>query len=362
MKTSLHRAATSQHQAATPQRSRPSVNDQPYPKTRPSGQHPRRRFLHLAAGAAALPAATRIARAQVYPTRPITLIVPLSAGGPTDVVGRVVAERMRGSLGQPIIIENITGADGTIGTGRAARATPDGYTLVLGGQSTHVLNGAFYSLPYDVLNDFAPIAPLATFPFILFARKMMPAKNLNELIASLKANPNKIAVGSATGNTRLMMSIFQKQTGTQVTLVPYRGAAQAMQDLLADQIDLLFYPPDALPLAQTGSIKAYAVTSDNRLAAAPDIPTFGEMGLPAVLWVAWYGLFAPRGTPKNIVSKLNDAVVEALAVPIVRARLADFGLEIVPRDRQTPEALTVLQKTDAEKWWPIIKEAGIKAQ
>jgi tripartite-type tricarboxylate transporter receptor subunit TctC len=246
-------------------------------------QHPRRRVLSLAAGAAALPAVSRISWAQAYPTRPITMIVPLPAGGPTDVVGRVVAERMKGSLGQPIIIQNITGADGTIGTGRAARATPNGYTLVLGGQSTHVLNGAFYSLPYDVLNDFVPIAPLATFSFILFARKMMPAKDLNELIASLKANPNKIAFGSATGNTRLVTQLFQKQTGTQVTLVPYRGAAQAMQGLVAGQIDLLFYPPDALALAQAGSIKAYAVTSGNRLALAPDIPTFSEMGLPAVL-------------------------------------------------------------------------------
>jgi tripartite-type tricarboxylate transporter receptor subunit TctC len=225
-----------------------------------------------------------------------------------------------------------------------------------------VLNGAFYSLPYDVLNDFAPISPLTTTPFILFARKTMPAKDLTELIAWLRANPGKASVGIAAASARLLAALFQKETRTQFTLVPYRGASPATQDLVAGQIDLLFNLPDPLPLMRAGSIKAYAVTSDTRLALAPDIPTFGEMGLPALSYSAWAGLFAPRGTPQNIIGKLNAAAVEALADPAVRSRLADLGLEIFLRERQTPEVLGALVKADAAKWWPIIKEFGIKAE
>ena len=191
---------------------------------------------------------------------------------------------------------------------------------------THVLNGAFYSLPYDVLNDFAPISPLVTVPYVLFARKTMPAKDLNELIAWLKANPNKASAGITSVGYRLLAAFFQKETGTQFALVPYRGGAPAMQDLVAGQIDLLFGTPDQLPLMRAGSIKAYAVTSDTRLALAPDIPTFAEMGLPALSYSAWFGLFAPKGTPKDIIGKLNAAAVEALADPAVRSRLVDLGI------------------------------------
>jgi tripartite-type tricarboxylate transporter receptor subunit TctC len=323
---------------------------------------PRRQFLRLAVSAAALPAVSQDASAQSYPTRPITMIVTIAAGGATDALGRVVAEGMRKSLGQPVIIENVTGADGTIGVGRAARARPDGYTINLGAIGTHVLNGAFYSLQYDLLNVFAPISPLGAFPFIIFARKTMPGQDLRELIAWLKANPNKASVAIFSPGSHLVIYFFQKETGTQFTLVPYRGSAPAIQDLLAGQIDLSLGGADMLSQMRAGSIKAYAVTSDRRLALAPDVPTFAEMGLPGVFFSAWHGLFAPRGTPKDIIGKLNAAAVEALADPAVRSRLAELGTEIFPREQQTPEALGALQKSDAEKWWPIIKESGIKAQ
>jgi tripartite-type tricarboxylate transporter receptor subunit TctC len=294
--------------------------------------------------------------------RPITMIVSAAAGGGTDVIGRLVAQRMRGSLAQPIIIENVSGADGSIGAGRAAHARSDGYTIDIGFLGNHVLNGAFFSLPYDVLNDFAPISPLVTLSSVLYARKTLPAKDLKELIAWLKANPNKASAGVTAANFRLLAAFFQKETGTQFALVPYRGNAPAVQDLAASQIDLWFGGPEQLPLMRAGSIKAYAVTSDARMAVAPDIPTFGEMGLPALSLTAWDGLFAPKGTSREIIAKLNWAAVEALADPVVRSRLVDLGLEIFPRERQTPEALDVLVKSDAEKWWPIIKELGIKRQ
>jgi len=320
----------------------------------------RRKFLHQAAAAAALPAVSRFAWAQAYPTRPISIIVPFPPGGTVDAVARVLAERMRGSLGQPIIIENVSGAGGSIGTGRAARAKPDGYTIDIGVLSTHVLNGAFYSLPYDVLNDFDTISPLGTSASIFYARKTMPAKDLRELIDWLRANPNKASAGIAIAGWHLLTALFQKETATQFTFVPYRSGA--LQDLLAGRIDLFFYTPEALPLVRDGSIKAYAVTSDTRFALARDIPTFGEMGLPAISYSGWYGLFAPKGTPKDIIGTLNAAVVEALADAAVQSRLVDFGLEIFPRDQQTPKALAARVKADAEKWWPLIKEFGIKAE
>jgi tripartite-type tricarboxylate transporter receptor subunit TctC len=322
----------------------------------------RRQFLHLAAGAAALPAVSRVAKAQTYPSRPITMIVPFAAGGPMDGRGRVLAERMRKSLGQPVIIEDVSGADGSIGTGRVARAKLDGYTIGIGNDGTHVLNGAFYSLQYDVLNDFAPISPLFTFPYVLFARKTVPANGLGELIAWLKANPNEASAGVASTQFRLVTALFQKQTGTQLTLVPYRSGSAAMQDLVAGQIDLTFGNQDQLPQMRAGSVKAFAVTSDARSAAAPDIPTFAERGLPAVSYSAWDGLFGPKGTPKDIIGSLNAAAVEALADPAVRSRLTDLGYDILPREKQTPEALGALVKAHAAKWWPIIKELGIKAE
>jgi tripartite-type tricarboxylate transporter receptor subunit TctC len=320
----------------------------------------RRKFLHLATGAATLPLA-RSAKAQVYPSRPITMIVPFPAGGATDVVARILAERMRESLGQPIIVENVAGANGSIGIGRLARAKPDGYTIDFGFLGGHVLNGALYSLPYDVLSDFEPISLLVTSPVALFARRTMPAKDLGELIAWLKANPDKASVGIVSVGYQIIATRFQKETGTHFTLVPYRGTAPAMQDLVAGQIDLYLETLVQLPLVRGGSIKAYAVTSDTRQAQAPDIPTFAEMGLPALSWSFWDGFFAPRGTSKEIIAKLNAAAVEALANPAVRSRLDDLGFDIVPRERQTPEALGALVKADAERLWPLVKEFGIKA-
>jgi tripartite-type tricarboxylate transporter receptor subunit TctC len=323
---------------------------------------PRRRFLHLAAGAVALPAVSRVAWSQTYPTRPITMIVPFAAGGAGDTNARIVVERMRGPLGQSIIIENVGGADGSIGAGRVARARPDGYTICLGTMDTHVLNAAFYSLPYDVANDFAPISPLVTGSPVLYARKTMPAKNLDELIAWLKANPNKASAGVVALGFRLLTALLQRETGVSLALVPYRGGAPAVQDLAAGQIDLLIATPVYLPQVRAGSIKAYAVTSDTRSVLAPDIPTFAEMGLPTLSWSDWAGFFAPKGTPTDIIARLNAPVADALADPVVRSRLTDLGSEVFPREQQTPEALAALQKRDVKKWWPIIKELGIKAE
>ena len=262
------------------------------------------------------------------------MIVPGAAGGPTDAIARVVTERMRKSLGQSIIIENVSGADGTIGTSRAARAKPDGYTIELGLISTHMLNGALYALRYDVLNDFAPISPLVTLPYVLYARESMPAKDLNQLIAWLKANPNKASAGLGSSFVHLITVLFQKQTETQFTLIPYRGAAPVFQDLAAGQIDLSFATPDGLPLMQ-GGIKAYAVTSDTRLALAPGTPTFAEMGLPAVSYSGWLGLFAPKGTPRDAVGKLNAAAVASLSDPTVQSRLARACRQLSHRITQT---------------------------
>jgi tripartite-type tricarboxylate transporter receptor subunit TctC len=323
----------------------------------------RHQFLQLAAGATAIPAAARIAWAQAYPSRPITLIVAAPAGGNNDANARVLAERMRGPLGQPVIIQNLSGADGSIGTGRVARARSDGYTIELGSTSTHMMNGAVYSLPYDVVNDFAPISLLFTSPYALFARNTMPAKDLNELIAWLKANPNKASAGIAASSLRLITAFIQRETGTQFVLVPYRGEAPAMQDLVAGHIDLLVTNLDALPLARAGSIRACAVATDTRSALAPDIPTFGEMGLPlSFSGFGWQGLFAPKGTPKEIIDRLNAAIVQGLADPAVPSQLAMIGYEIFPREQQTPEALGALQKAQIEKWWPLIKEFGIRAE
>jgi tripartite-type tricarboxylate transporter receptor subunit TctC len=325
---------------------------------------PRRTFLQLAAGVAALPTVWRIARAQAYPARPITMIVPFPAGGPADLIGRVVGERMKSKLKQPVVVENIGGADGNNGTARVVRARPDGYTIGLGHSSTHVLNGAFYSLPYDILNDFAPISPLLVNSGILYAKKTLAAKDLNELIAWLKTNPNKATAATFTSSNKLLFAYFQKETGTQFTLVPYRGGAPAMQDLISGQIDLVHSAPapNDLTLVRSGTIKAYAVFSGTRLVQAPEIPTIHEMGWPSLSFAGWFGLFAPRGTPRDIVRGLNAAAMEALADPAVRSRFIELGYELFPRNQQTPEAFSALVKADAEKWWPIIKAMTIKPE
>ena len=325
----------------------------------------RRQFLHLAAGAAALPAMCRIAWAQTYPSRPITIVVPYAAGGATDSIGRVMAERMKLSLGQPVIVENVTGAGGTIAVGRVARAAPDGYTLGLGSNGSHVVTGATYALQYDLLNDFEPVALLSTGPFVLVAKKTMLANDLKGLIAWLKANPGKASVGTGGNGSiaHVTGAFFQRETGTLLQFVPYRGIAPAIQDVVAGQIDMSISDPVvSMPQVRAGTIKAYGVTTRTRLLSAPDIPTLNEAGLPGFDIAQWHGLWLPKGTPKNITAKLNAAAVDALGDPKVRARLADLGQEIFPRDRQTPEALGAFQRAEIEKWWPIIKAAGIKAE
>jgi tripartite-type tricarboxylate transporter receptor subunit TctC len=325
----------------------------------------RRQFLHLAAGAATLAAASRIARAQGYPSRPITLMVPFPPGGLTDVVGRLLAEGLRTSLGQTIVIENVGGATGSIGTGRVARAAPDGYTLTVGIWNTHVANGVTYPLQYDVVNDFEPIALLADAPLLLVAKQAMPANDLKEFIAWLEANPDKASLGTtgAGGPGHLLGLLLQKQTGVRFGQVPYRGANPAMQDVVAGQIEGMFSnPATAMPHVRAGKVKAFAVTAKNRLAIAPDIPSVDEAGLPGFHFSLWAALFAPRGTPADIIGKLNSATVSTMADPPTRQKLIDQGFEIPSRERQTPEALGAYQKAEIEKWWPIIKAAGIKAQ
>ena len=306
-----------------------------------------------------------IAAEQVYPSRPITMVVPFAAGGPTDSIARIMAERMRVSLGQPVILENVAGAAGSVGAGRVARATGDGYTLVVGVWGTHVLNGAIYALPYDLLRDFEPISLLASNPMMIVAKKAMPARDLKELIAWLKANPDKASAGTTGigGASHVAAIFFQKETGTRFQFVPYRGLAPAMQDLVAGQIDMMVdNPATSLSQARAGTIKAYATTAKARLAAAPDIPTADEAGLPGFNVSQWTALWAPKGTPKDIIAKLNGTIMESLADSNVLARLADLGQHIPPREQQTPEALRAYQKAEIDKWWPIIKAAGIKAE
>jgi tripartite-type tricarboxylate transporter receptor subunit TctC len=324
---------------------------------------PRRKFLHLAAGAAALPALPRIALAETYPSRRITMVVPFAPGALSDIIARVLAEGMRTTLGQTIVIENASGADGTIGTGRVARALPDGYTLVCANWNTHVTNAAIYALEYDVVKDFEPVVLLPAAPMVLIAKKAMPANNLNEFTAWLKANPDKASMGTPGPGSPpdLLGRMLRKETGTQFGLVAYRGAAPAMQDVMAGQIDAMFISiAAALPQVASGTVKAFGVTTRKRMAVAPEIPTMDEAGLHGFYFSLWAAIFAPRGTPRDIIETLNTAAVNTLADPSTRQKLEAQGFEIPAREQQTPQALGVYQKAEIEKWWPIVKAAGIK--
>jgi tripartite-type tricarboxylate transporter receptor subunit TctC len=326
---------------------------------------PRRRFLYLAAAAAALPAASRNALAQAFPARPVTMVVPFPAAGPADVLARVLSERMRVSLGQPVIVENVAGAAGSIAVGRVARAAPDGYTVVLGNLGTHVVNGAIYSLSYDLVNDFEAVALLPSNNQLIIASNATPANNLRELIAWVKANSDKVTCGTAGAGSpsHIAAVYFQNTIGVRFQLVPYRGTPQVIQDLVAGQVDILFdQVSSSLAQVRGGNIKAFAVTASSRLAAAPEIPSVDEAGLPGFYTTFWFGLWAPKGTPGSIIDRLNAALVETLADATVRSRLGDLGSEIPARERQTPQALAALQKAEIEKWWPIIKAANIKGE
>jgi tripartite-type tricarboxylate transporter receptor subunit TctC len=321
-----------------------------------------RKLLYAVAVSAAL-AGGASAGAQVYPARPLTMVVPFAAGGPNDAIARAVAERMQASLGQPITIENVDGAAGSIGTRRLARAAPDGYTLGIGYWGTHVANGALYALDYDVLTDFAPISLLVESPLLIVAAKATPAQNLGELVRWLAANPDKSSWAVPGSGSHVASVFFQKETGTRFRLVPYRGAGPAIQDLAAGRIDMaMLNVGPVLPQVRAGAIKAYAVTAPRRLAAAPDVPTVDEAGFPGLYSSVWFGFWAPAGTPKDIIARLNSATVEALADAKVRARLDDLAQQIFPRAQQTPEALVALQKSEIVKWWPIIKAAGVKGE
>ena len=303
--------------------------------------------------------------AQPYPARPITMIVPFPAGGATDTVARLLAEQMRPILGQSIIVENVGGAAGSIGVGRAVRSPPDGYTLSIGTSTTHMLTGGLYALPFDLLKDLAPVIHIGSEPLLIAGRKSLPAGDLSGLIAFLKANPDKASEGIAgVGAAGHLAGIsFQKETATKFQFVPYRGNAPAMQDLLAGQIDFMIEPSSNFrALIAAGSIKPFAITGKARLASLPAIPTTDEAGLPGFVASLWYGLWVPKDTPKDIVEKLNATIRRVLADPAAVKRFADLGIEISPPDLQTPEALRAFQKAEMDRWWPIIKASNLKAE
>jgi tripartite-type tricarboxylate transporter receptor subunit TctC len=304
------------------------------------------------------------APAQTYPQRPITLVVPYPPGGTSDLIARLLTEPMKASLGQPIIIESVGGAGGTIGVGRVARAAPDGYTLGIGNVSTYVLNGAAYSLTYDLVKDFEPVALLTSNPLMIVTKSAVPATDLKSLIGWIKANQDKISCATvgAGSSAHIAGVYFENTTGVRFNYVPYRGGAPAVQDLMAGQVDLMFIQAtDAVPHVRAGKIKGFAVTAKTRMPTVPDVPTVDEAGLPGFHMTIWNGLWAPRGTPGEIVAKLNAAAIAAMADATVRQRLADLGQELPPPDQAAPEALGAQQKAEIAKWWPIIRAAHIRA-
>jgi tripartite-type tricarboxylate transporter receptor subunit TctC len=301
-------------------------------------------------------------QAQTYPSRQITLVVPFPPGGSTDVAARIMAELMRASLGQPVIIENVGGAGGSIAVGRVARAAPDGYTIDIGQWDTHV-GSIIYKLDYDLQKDFEPIGLVSINPQLMVAKKDLPADNLKDLVAWMKANPGKVNFVNQNAAANVSGVLFEKLTGQKLHYIPYRGAGPAMTDLVSGQVDLLVVQgAAALPQIRAGKIKAIANLSPQRSASMPDIATSDEGGVPGLYMSGWFGFFAPKGTPKDVIATLNKAMVQALADPAVRARFTELGLDVASRDQQTPEGLAAFQKAEIDKWWPIIKDAGISAQ
>jgi tripartite-type tricarboxylate transporter receptor subunit TctC len=321
------------------------------------------RFCAIAAGIA-LSFGVGAAAADDYPSRPVTMVVPFAAGGPTDVIARLMAQQMGNTLGQNVVVEDVTGAAGSIGVGRVAKAAPDGYTIGIGHWSTHVANGAIYTLPYDLLNDLEPIALLPSNPMLIVTGPATPAKTLKELVAWLKDHPGATIGTAGVGSGSHIAGVyFQNFAGTHLQYVPYRGTDPALIDLMAGRIDMMFdQVSEAIQKLQAGQIKAYAVTAKNRLPSLPGIPTVDEAGMKGLYVNIWYGLWAPKGTPKDIIAKLTGAAAKAMADPTVQKRFTDLALDTPPSDQQSAEALGALQKAEIEKWWPIIKAAGIKAE
>jgi tripartite-type tricarboxylate transporter receptor subunit TctC len=303
------------------------------------------------------------ARADDFPSHPVTIVVPFSAGGPSDAMTRILAERMQRTLGQPITVENVTGAGGSLGVGRVVRSASDGYTVSFGHLGTHVANGAIYNLGYDLVTDLAPVVLLPSNPMIVVSKNAVPAKTLNELLAWLKARPGPPTAGTAGAGSGSHIAglYFENVTGIKLQYVPYRGTAPALNDLVAGQIDVIIdQTSNSISQVRAGTIRAYAVTDDKRVESAPDIPTTDEAGLPGFHMTLWSGLWVPKDTPKDIIAKLNAAAVAALSDPAVRKKLEDLGLEMPPKDQLSPEALGAWQKAEIAKWWPMIKAANVK--
>ena len=300
---------------------------------------------------------------QNFPSRPVTIIVPFSAGGPSDAMARILAERMKVTLGETVLVENVTGAGGSVGVGRAVRSTPDGYTISFGHLGTHVANGAIYKLGYDLVTDLEPVALLPSNPMIIVSKKEVPATSLKEFLAWLKAQPTPPTAGTAGAGSGSHIAglYFESVAGVKLQYVPYRGTGPAMNDLVAGQIDLIVdQTSNSLPQVRAGNIRAYAVTDSKRVESAPDVPTVDEAGLPGFHMTLWSGLWVPKGTPKDVVAKLNAAAVDALNDPAVRKQLENLGLQMPPKDKLTPEALGAWQKAEIAKWWPMIKAANVK--
>src|SRR5437899_7565649 len=303
--------------------------------------------------------------AQNFPSRPITIIVPFSAGGPYDAIARILAERMKTTLGEIILVENVTGAAGSIGVGRAVRSPPDGYTISFGHLGTHVANGAIYKLGYDLVTDLEPVVLLPSNPMIIVSKNAVPAKSLQELLAWLKARPTPATAGTAGAGSGSHIAglYFENVSGIKLQYVPYRGTAPAMNDLVAGQIDLIVdQTSNSIGQVRAGNIRANAVTSDKRLEAAPGVPTTDHAGLPGFHMTLWSGLWVPKDTPKGIVVKLNAAAVDALNDPAVRKQLENLGLQMPPTEKLSPEALGDWQKAEIAKWWPMIKAANVKVE
>jgi tripartite-type tricarboxylate transporter receptor subunit TctC len=305
------------------------------------------------------------ALAESFPSHPITLVVPFSAGGPTDAMARILADHMRVTLGQNILIENVTGAAGSLGVGRVVHSPPDGYTLSIGHLGTHVANGAIYKLGYDLVTDLEPVVLLPSNPMIIVSKNAIPAQSLKELIAWLKSKPAPATAGTAGAGSGSHIAglYFENATGLKLQFVPYRGTAPALTDLVAGQIDIIIdQTSNSIAQVRAGTIRAYAVTDDKRVASASDIPTTDEAGLSGFHMTLWSGLWVPKATPKDVIAKLNAAAVAALNDPAVRKKFEDLGLQMPPQDKLAPAALGDLQKAEIAKWWPMIKAADVKVE